>query len=45
MLLCPSDYPKRPVYRPQLFEFDNDSVRLSWQPAVLPEGVSRRSIR
>ena len=35
----------RPVHRPQLYELDNDSVRLSWEPAIIAPGQSRRPIR
>ena len=36
---------RRPVHRPQLYELDNDSVRLSWEPAFIPTGSTRRPVR
>ena len=36
---------RRPVHRPQLYELDNDSVRLSWEPAFIPTGTTRRPVR
>ena len=45
ILLCQNIVAMRPVHRPQLYELDNDSVRLSWEPAIIGPGQSRRPVR
>ncbi|XP_052813115.1 uncharacterized protein LOC128240501 isoform X5 [Mya arenaria] len=40
-----SSTPRVPIYRPQLYEVDSDTVKLSWQPVHLPDTGARRIVR